>query len=107
MAVGTEQVGLGLLSEIRADLEGMRRAQAQVPADPGVGTRDLDYHPVEGVQTELVATEPAGLEDAVKAGGHELLVKLGGVGAALLRLGRLGFDSFAQAAGPVDDLLSG
>ena len=37
MAVGAEQLGLGLLGEERADLEGMRRAQAQVPADAGVG----------------------------------------------------------------------
>ena len=107
MAVGAEQLGLGLLREERADLEGVRRAQAQVPADAGVGAGDLDDHAIEGVQTELVATEPARLQDPMEAGRDELLVKLGGVGAALLGVGGLGQYPLAQRAGARDDLIRG
>jgi hypothetical protein len=83
----------------------VRGAEAQVPADAGVGARDLDDHAIEGVQAELVATEPSRLEDLMEAGCHELVVKPARVRPALLGVGGLGQHCFAHGGGARDDLI--
>ena len=102
-----EQLVLRLLSEVGADLEHVRGAQAEVPARPEVPLGDGHRHAQERLEVEPVAAVAARLQDAEEAGLHERAMQLGGVAAG--RLGRLGLgtDAVAQRTGPRDDLVGG
>jgi hypothetical protein len=81
------------------------RAQGQAPAGAGVAGRDSEHDLPERRQAELVAAEPAWLQDPVEPGLGELPVQLGGVMAEAFGLVLLVADGRDQRPGPGDDRL--
>ncbi len=63
------------------------------------------HHPPENRQAELVAAEPARLQDPVEPGRGELAVEFGGVVAEAFGLVLLVADGRDQRPGPLDDRL--
>src|SRR6266702_3038160 len=81
----TEYVPLAGLREIGADDERVVRAQGQAPARARIAGQDGQHRLPERRQVELVAAEPARLQDPVEPRGDELPVELCRVMPELLR----------------------
>jgi len=96
---------LAVLGEVGADDQGVVRAQGQAPAGARVTLRDSEHDPPEHRQAELVAAEPARLQDPVEPGRGELAVQFGGVMAEAFGLVALVADGRDQRPGPGDDRL--
>ena len=94
--IGAEQLHLRLLRPVRCDERAVRGTQRQAPADPRVAAGDLHHRLVERGIVELVAAEALGLQRPVEASPDELLLQLGRVAAARLRLVLLGTQPLAQ-----------
>jgi len=101
----TEDGPLAVLGEVGADDQGVVRAQGQAPAGARVTLRDSEHDLPERRQAELVAAEPARLQDPVEAGRGELAVQFGGVVAEAFGLVLLAADGRDQRPGPADDRL--
>jgi len=102
---GGEDVTLARLGKPRPDHERVVRAQRQPPAGAGITGRDRQHHPPENRQAELVAAEPARLQDPVEPGRGESPVQVGRVVPQPLRLVLLGADGRDQRPRPFDDRL--
>jgi hypothetical protein len=94
--IPAEQLDLRLLRPVRCDECTVRCSQRQAPADAGIAAGDLHHRLVERGIVELVAAEAPGVQGAVEAGLDELLLQLGRVAPAGLRLVLLGTQPLAQ-----------
>jgi hypothetical protein len=100
-----EDVPLAVLGEVGAHDQGVVRAQGQPPAGAGVAGRDGEHDLPERRQAELVAAEPARLQDPVEPGRDELPVQFGGVVPEAFGLVLPVADRRDQRPGPGDDRL--
>jgi hypothetical protein len=105
VAERTKGVTLARLGKPRPDHERVVRTQRQPPAGAGIAGRDRQHHPPEDRQAELVAAEPARLQDPVEPGPGEPPVQFRRVVPQPLRLVLLGADGRDQRPGPTDDRL--
>jgi hypothetical protein len=101
-----EQLFLGPLLEPRRDEQRVGRRQAQLPAGGRTAVGDVHDDAHERGNVELEAAVAPRDEHAVEAGGAELLVRVGGVAGARLRLG-LALDQRQADRGRAGDQLLG